>query len=261
MIFIFAFSVGRTKLMVETLLHNRKHGMDQQSKPITTVRSSTHTARKMLSVLIALLLIGASAFTGYYGQHQKVTSLNASATSADKNISELKNNITFLKAQQSELSKQVTSLSTKNSNLNSQLLKAKSSSVSASTGITEAAAELAVKPPAEPVITVLGAQKYVSPVNPKYPGIVVDVSITNPGTTSLIIPITNFKLYDELKDQSTDFAKDAGTTMENGYVVLNDLTLEPGQKVSGALVFDVLYPNFLKYSLGYGDKTYPVTID
>lgn len=184
----------------------------------------------VVSALVVVLLILLSNFVIYLSQSKKYDSVNESV---------------------SHLSQKVDSLTSQIQGIDVKL-KAQNPAPN-----TQASSSIQTPTIPQPTIAILGAQKDTN----GYKMIDVDVNITNSTSTSLSLKISSFKLLDETGNTSQDFGDGTGTTLSNGYVVLNSQTLSPGQVVKGALVFGVMDANYSDYTLTYGPESYSVLIN
>jgi hypothetical protein len=211
-----------------------------------------HIWQKVAVVVLVLALMSLSSAAAYYFSHKNSNELSANLSSSNKKVKDLEQ-------QQAGLNEQIASLTAWGNTLDAKISKLSSTDNQTMNTPETSVTSNAVPTSLSMTVSVLGGQKYSPSSNIN--DIAVDVTLTNTSGTTLSIPVSDFKLFDETNDESTDFATYAGTTMSNGFTVLNDLTLSPGQKVTGALVFDVLDSNYQDYTLGYGVQTYPVTIN
>ncbi len=221
----------------------------QEKQEKQTIATSRSSKRIFLLLFVLLLVIGLSGYSAYYWQHKKVTRLTTNLSDANKQID-------YLKAQQVGSSKQIDHLASENNKLTSELSDQKTNNAPTIDTSTETAPTLP-----KLSITVTGAQKYTPSSNPNEKDIVVNVTITNPSSSTINLPVSSFILYDPVKDSSPDFATHAGETLPDGTVVLNDVTLSPGQTIKGGLLFSVFNANYNNYTMTYDTQSYAVSVN
>lgn len=107
-------------------------------------------------------------------------------------------------------------------------------------------------------IQVLDAYRYYTTKYPDNPYAVVDVTLTNTGTSSLPVPVSSFSLRDSTGIGGASFGELSGTTMPNGKIIFGDQILSAGQTVTGGLTFGVLNPNASLYTLSYKNQTFSI---
>lgn len=113
--------------------------------------------------------------------------------------------------------------------------------------------------PSEPIISVIDAYKYSPTDNPNERDVVVDMSITNSGSEDFILTLSKFILADSGNNTGANGGSGVGTTMDNGYKIIGEQILKPGQKITGAMRFNILNPNYSIFTLKYYDQSFTLT--
>lgn len=188
------------------------------------------SAHKYIYGYVGLIILIAVVVGVYEWQHSKVKSLDAHVAAVNAELS----------AQQSRVY-----------SLESQLSKADS--------------ELAKVTPATLGLTVAKATHYTpsGTKTTKNSGVAVDVSITNPTTSTVSLVTSNFKLKDASGNiyTATNFpSQSTDSSLPSGYTLLIDQSLAPGATVSGTLEFGVPTTTLTSFTLEFNSQSEVVNL-
>ncbi|HUC87823.1 MAG TPA: DUF4352 domain-containing protein [Candidatus Binatia bacterium] len=199
-------------------------------------REEKHTAKIFLCILLILVLLAGGLYGTYSWQHQKTVSTNSTLSNLKKTLnSQIKT-------------------------LNSQIISLKSSNKLLTSELKTATTQPAAVDQTDLTITVDSAARfnlsngYSSANN----GVAIELTITNPTTSSIDLTRSNFELQDN-QDNVYEIADSVITsTLPSGYVPLADQTFTPAGTVKGAIFFEVDDLTLSNFNLINGSKTYTV---
>lgn len=220
---------------------------DNQTQNKETVKKTKVIHRRLLPIILVVILVailsGSAGFGVYHYEHNKLSGVQLQLTKSNQDNSGLQSEV-------ATLNKKVSSLT---SQLNGQTTNTNTDSSGAATTQTTPVAT-------DPLsIKVLDEYKYYTTKYPNTPYIVVDVTLTNTGASSLTLPVSSFNLHDvSTGSGGGDFGDMAGTTMTNGQTILGDQILAAGQTVTGGLAFSTLDQNLTLYTFSYKNQTFSI---
>jgi len=219
-----------------------------QSKPRKSINKIKQASKsQFLLIVISIAAVFLVGFITYLHEHSKLSKVQTELTQSQKNNKTLKSEALALNKRVSSLTSQVKSQTKSNNTATTQ-----------TKTLTQTQTQASVTEVDNLSIKVLGAYKYYTTKYPNNPYIVIDVTIKNTGASSLVVPVSSFKLTDSYGNNGVDYGELAGTNMPNGKTILGDQTLSAGQEVAGGLTFSPLSPNYSLFTLSYKDQAFSV---